>query len=1102
MTEPIRRAGFHEFTDTRLVSENLDDLGPEIAASYAYTFENFFHPFVGQLIEKLNTSSGVAGLLDPAFLATLDKPFFTDFYTPAPGTAVNACHLEVDLSVGGPYANYNWELFFHVPLTIAVHLSDNQRFAESQQWFHHIFDPTNNDTTVDPPARYWKFLRFRRLTDVQDIDDLVRLLSIPGGTPDEVLAGYEAIKNAPFHPHCVAATRTIAYQYHVVMKYLDNLIAWGDSLFREDTAESVAEATQRYVLAANILGERPARTPPRGTRTPKTFAQLRAKLGEIGDALVELEAQFPFNLAPGSSGGAELPGVGIGRTLYFCVPRNQRLLAYWDRTEDRLFKIRNCQNLDGIERQLALFDPAIEPGLLVKAAAAGIDTSVAAAEQLQPTGPLRGTFLLQQALELAAEVRALGSGLLSAIEKADAEDLTLLRQGHELKVQQLAQEVRFLQWRQAQSATDALLRTREMALERLRFHRRSLGLEPAVEETFAIARPSTPDAQPLLTEDKFDEVHAALVGRYDVTAAVQGYPPLNLVGEQSPSRSSGASGTGRLNLTTNEDQELNKHLPAARDLHLASSVVDTVASVLAFIPDLDIDLHFWGLGLHSEVFGGTKLSDAGKIAAGIVRTMAGWEQDQAGMAARTAGYERRTDEWTLQHNLAARELAQLGRQILSAIIAEQAAHREYLNVKQVQDQVREVTRFLQAKYTNRELYGWMQSELTKLYYDYYRFALDVARKAEQALNRELMPENPDQPQYIKAQYWDSGRRGLLAAESLVLDLRRLDLAQREHRSREYELIKHVSIAELDPLALLQLRATGSCQLSIPESLFDVDCPGHYLRRLRRVSVSIPAVTGPYTSLNCTLSLMRSSVRIKPGGARYARQDGQDDRFTDYAGAIQSIVTSDGRDDSGLFDPSARDERYLPFEGAGAISSWRLSLPAEFHQFDYDTIPDVVLHLRYTAREGGTALRDAAVRHVNELVSAAQATGSARLFSIRREFAAEWAMFTATAAGGLAGLTIPLREEHYPFWSHGRSRQVRAAELLAIAAPGTDSARVFAGPDASGPGDILRRDPAFGGLLRGELANIALPQAIGEFSLFFENTALRDLWLILTWGGDG
>src|SRR6202020_1385041 len=54
-----------------------------------------------------------------------------------------------------------------------------------------------------------------------------------------------------------------------------------------------------------------------------------------------------------------------------------------------------------------------------------------------------------------------------------------------------------------------------------------------------------------------------------------------------------------------------------------------------------------------------------------------------------------------------------------------------------------------------------------------------------------------------------------------------------------------------------------------------------------------------------------------------------------------------------------DERYLPFETAGAISSWRLTLNNVFRQFDYSTITDVVLHVRYTARDGGAPLREAA-----------------------------------------------------------------------------------------------------------------------------------------------
>ena len=119
-------------------------------------------------------------------------------------------------------------------------------------------------------------------------------------------------------------------------------------------------------------------------------------------------------------------------------------------------------------------------------------------------------------------------------------------------------------------------------------------------------------------------------------------------------------------------------------------------------------------------------------------------------------------------------------------------------------------------------------------------------------------------------------------------------------------------------------------------------------------MTIPCVTGPYTGVHCTLSLLRSSVRISSlAGDQYARaEDSTDDRFRDYAGAIQSIVTSSAQNDTGLFEANLRDDRYLPFEGAGAISTWRIELPTDIPQFDFETISDVVLHLRYTAREAG------------------------------------------------------------------------------------------------------------------------------------------------------
>ena len=59
----------------------------------------------------------------------------------------------------------------------------------------------------------------------------------------------------------------------------------------------------------------------------------------------------------------------------------------------------------------------------------------------------------------------------------------------------------------------------------------------------------------------------------------------------------------------------------------------------------------------------------------------------------------------------------------------------------------------------------------------------------------------------------------------------------------------------------------------------------------------------------------------------------------------------------MFEGSAADDRYLPFEGTGAVSSWRLSLPRPSNRFDFRSITDVVLQLRYTAIDGGAKRQD-------------------------------------------------------------------------------------------------------------------------------------------------
>ena len=188
---------------------------------------------------------------------------------------------DLDFTSSGAYSVYNWELFFHVPLTIAIHLSKNQRFAEAQRWFHYLFDPTD-DSDGPTPERFWKVRPFQT-TDVKKIEEI--LVNLATGADetlrDETIRSIEAWKDAPFRPHVIARYRQQAYMYKTVMAYLDNLIAWGDSLFRQDTGEAIDEAMMVYVLAANILGPRPQPVPKKGSVRPQTYANLRQDLGPV-----------------------------------------------------------------------------------------------------------------------------------------------------------------------------------------------------------------------------------------------------------------------------------------------------------------------------------------------------------------------------------------------------------------------------------------------------------------------------------------------------------------------------------------------------------------------------------------------------------------------------------------------------------------------------------------------------------------------------------------------------------------------------------------------------------------------------------------------------
>ncbi|WP_221392089.1 neuraminidase-like domain-containing protein [Dyadobacter sp. NIV53] len=327
-----------------------------------YTFQTFYHPHACELIRKLNVE-GVDALYAHQETDQEKELFTADRYNPTNFVLKPYPVETLDFKFGGAYSLYNWELFYHAPLLIATRLAQNQRFLEALKWYHYIFNPTQSAGSGTDGEQFWITKPFKQeiRNGIQPIEELL----LDEHFVDELNRQIEYWEHNPFNPHAVARTRQFAYMLRVVTLYIDNLIQWGDQLFQRDTIESINEATLLYTLASNILGKRKERVPARAVVSEKSFSDIFEKLDPFHNSLAELE----IYINPSGDG----PNTGRMLMPVFGIPGNDLVLKYWDTVADRLFKIRNCMNLQGEVRQLPLFEPPIDPALLVKGRAAGLD---------------------------------------------------------------------------------------------------------------------------------------------------------------------------------------------------------------------------------------------------------------------------------------------------------------------------------------------------------------------------------------------------------------------------------------------------------------------------------------------------------------------------------------------------------------------------------------------------------------------------------------------------------------------------------------------------------------------------------------------------------
>jgi receptor-binding and translocation channel-forming TcA subunit of Tc toxin len=910
-----------------------------------YAFTRLGTHTIAQLSQTLFTG-GIDALLSIPSQEAKELPF-SRFYPNPPNPPSQVINTTTDrLDFNGAYGPYFWDLFFHAVFLIADSLKLNRRHAEAKAWYQYIFDPTAKPEAgnLGSNDRYWRFLPFRGLT----WESLAQILTNVGQ-----IAAYN---DDPFDPHAIARLRLSAYPKSIVMHYIDNLLEWADALYSLDTRESITQATNLYVLASDLLGPRPvdmgsfehsaalsydeiqeayaaSGTAQAASATSITLAatasaknyfyngltltltggkgagQVRTVLNYDGASkvatvapwsttpdstttyqmsgipqfLIELEGTHIVAEAATAAGGfAEAPFNDID--AYFCIPENQEFIAYWDRIEDRIYKIRHCMDIHGVIRQLALFEPPLDVRALVRAAASGNFSAAVTSPTAQPVPSYRFAVMLEKTKELTATLTGLGGGLLGALQQTDAEAVALLRLTQERAILNLTTKIRTDQITMVADQRQALVESRAAAVARAEYYKK------------LVAQDLSP-------------------------------------GELA-------------NLTA---------LEVALRFNILASVVKTASSIGYAVPQVGSPF--------AMTYGGQQLGavlDAISGVAEIGSTVAAFGAERS---LTMSNYERRAIEWQFQADLADADLKQIDAEILAVDVQSQIARQELVIHEKTIAQNDEMEAFLKRKFTNKELYQWMSGRIATFYFQTYSLAYDMALGAQRAYQFE----NNSNDTFINFGYWDNLHKGLMASEGLMLGLNQMESAYLAKSGRNLEIERTVSLLQTNPRALLDLRRSGECSFELTERMFDQDYPGHYARKIKTISISLPAIVGPYQNIKATLTQTSNRVALTSDvktvryllGIDQGDLPGPDKMRSDWL-VNQQIALSSGVDDNGLFVLDFQDPRYLPFEGTGAVSTWHLSMPKAANRIDYDAISDVVIELRYTASSGGKDLRDKVV----------------------------------------------------------------------------------------------------------------------------------------------
>ena len=759
----------------------------------------------------------------------------------------------VDFVWGGANAMYNWELFFYVPMLIAEKMIAEQSYEEALLWLQLVFDPrekfSSYENTKDfiqnlpKGARYWKFLPFFANKDADK--SVLEMLGQP--TAQDKLPDRSALsslvdkwKNDPFNPHLIARYRNVAYQKYVVMKYLDVLIGWGDQEFAKDTTESVNLAIQFYVLAAELLGPKNPEAPEPEAVSPLTVRQLLSKTDDLGNAFIEYENSALVGRDKAKvldiramDDQAKRTGNIIESMFYFSIPRNDTLFSYWDTIADRLYKIRNSLNIQGVKRTLALFAPPIDPGMLVKARAMGLSIDSILNSANEKRSIYRFRVIVKLAVDMAKDACQMGRDLLAILEKQDAEQLQVFKAKCDKAVI-------------AESKAVQEMEVKSLEAEKVRLEEKKAAKQNASKKQKA------------------------------------------------------------MHLVSAAEKKYQKLMEKVAKIQETVEKVRNIASATFKMPDFKfgaVTNAFGGPRFDMESIGGTKLAENLVSAAESYAARFAQRQLDAAKTKLQAELERRKKEWLLEDEVADAEVVEVEKQEVVNEIKTQQVEKKHKSIENEILRSEQVYEVLSEKFTNNELYIWLEKELGKTFKKYVNLLIEVAKMAERAYLFEIEGKTKPLYSFIKPSYWDGFRKGLLAPEKILLDLRRMEKAYLENDKLKLQITRPILlISDLssvqDYTGLLSLTVNSQdnsvldCNFEIKREFFETDFNPLSNKRIKDVKLQVVLNDGPdnYNCLNAEVSL------------------------TSEQGLLNTWATSMAMSDAGKFDFEFVDDKYSPFEG--------------------------------------------------------------------------------------------------------------------------------------------------------------------------------------------